>query len=320
MFAGVERKSLSIVLAGLLWLWAGACPAQSGQAGDSLQIVFWNLENFFDTDPGNGGAEFSPGSVRHWTPRRFGAKCQGIAKTLLWACGPAGRLPDVVAVAEVENRGVLQRLLRRTVLDKAGYVPVHFDSADPRGIDVGLLYRRDALTLCGATALRVDSLRTRDILLCDFGTFVLLVCHLPSKLGGAQASRPRRRLALRRLEAACDSLHVAGREVFLVGDFNDTPDAPILEDLSHGMVNLSAELFRQGRGSLRYRGKWELIDQAWASPSRADAARMDILSPPFLLEEDRVFAGEKPRRTYVGPRYHGGLSDHLPIVLKIAKK
>ena len=34
-----------------------------------------------------------------------------------------------------------------------------------------------------------------------------------------------------------------------------------------------------------------------------------------ILIKDNTHAGEKPLRTYVGPRYSGGVSDHLPVLL-----
>lgn len=34
----------------------------------------------------------------------------------------------------------------------------------------------------------------------------------------------------------------------------------------------------------------------------------------FLLEEDKKYGGVKPHRTFLGPVYVGGISDHLPIV------
>lgn len=46
-----------------------------------------------------------------------------------------------------------------------------------------------------------------------------------------------------------------------------------------------------------------------------DGARMEIYRHPLLLEEDEKFLGQKPFRTYYGPQWHGGASDHLPIVL-----
>jgi hypothetical protein len=42
--------------------------------------------------------------------------------------------------------------------------------------------------------------------------------------------------------------------------------------------------------------------------------RCHINDAPFLLEEDKKYGGMKPRRTYLGPRYLGGFSDHLPLV------
>ena len=67
-------------------------------AQDSLVVVFWNMENFFDyTDQGGGEAdkEFSSGGSRHWTGKRFYAKCDAIAKSIMWIADTYGRMPDV---------------------------------------------------------------------------------------------------------------------------------------------------------------------------------------------------------------------------------
>jgi hypothetical protein len=42
-----------------------------------------------------------------------------------------------------------------------------------------------------------------------------------------------------------------------------------------------------------------------------------IFDAPFLLEEDEKYYGKKPFRTYLGPRYNGGISDHLPVYLDL---
>ena len=47
---------------------------------------------------------------------------------------------------------------------------------------------------------------------------------------------------------------------------------------------------------------------------------MDLVEIPFLMTEDRSHAGRKPLRTYSGPRYTGGVSDHLPVILRVTKK
>ena len=40
-------------------------------------------------------------------------------------------------------------------------------------------------------------------------------------------------------------------------------------------------------------------------------------SNPEGMEPDRNFGGMKPRRSFLGPRYLGGVSDHLPLVLLV---
>ena len=106
--------------------------------------MFWNVENFFDYVDGGmseSDKEFSSSGSRRWTKKKFHTKCDAVAKSLFWTAEEYGRMPDVVGLAEVENRGVLTRLLNNTLLRKQGYRVVHYDSPDRRGIDVALLYR-----------------------------------------------------------------------------------------------------------------------------------------------------------------------------------
>ena len=365
-------------LVGLLLLAGAHSP------GDTLSAVFWNLENFFDwrnDSTSVSDADFSSRGSRRWTRRRFGAKCQGVAKTLLWSSSVAGRLPDIVGVAEVENAFVLRRLLRDTPLRKLDYAFVHFDSPDRRGIDVGLLYRKGELELVDAKPCHLydDSLRvmpTRDILLCRFrlkgrgpldsggggaeanpgygeglaagtgygyggdhavgagsgdgGEFAVLVNHHPSKFGGAAESEGRRRAAVGRLRFLADSLAAGGlQRILAFGDFNDTPANPLFKALEPRLSPLYGTVSGEGEGTIRFDGRWELIDLAFASPALAPASPvtpapatpgptgwtspMRILRPPFLRAPDRAHGGWKPLRTYTGPRYNGGLSDHCPI-------
>ena len=42
-----------------------------------------------------------------------------------------------------------------------------------------------------------------------------------------------------------------------------------------------------------------------------------VYAPDYLLEDDERFLGSQPKRAYIGMRYHGGYSDHLPIVLRL---
>ena len=153
----------------ILLLWLALTP------GDSLSVMFWNVENFFDWRNDSttvSDAEFSAAGERHWGWKKFQAKANAFAKALFWVEGETGRLPDVVGLAEVENSFVLRQVLTKTALRKTDYKYVHYDSPDRRGIDVALLYRTTVLELVESKPCHLyaaDSLMaTRDILLCVF--------------------------------------------------------------------------------------------------------------------------------------------------------
>lgn len=305
-----------------------------------FSIVFWNVENCFDYFDGglsSSDREFSSRGARHWTKSKFENKMDAIGKTLLWCASASGTDPDIsadsppwiVGLAEIENDFVLRRLCRGDVLRKFNYRYVHFESHDRRDIDVALLYLEDSLELVKSYPLPivlrdgpggkiVDTLATRDILyacLKERGNGLLwhvFVNHHPSKYGGAESS-PKRLAAMKTLRSSVDSLLAAGQtRIVAMGDFNDTPDADAFAQIDGRLVNMGLSL--PDEGSIRYRGKWQLIDNFLVSPDLMQK-RMEVLRPPFLFERDRQFPGDKPRRTYVGPRYNGGVSDHLPVML-----
>lgn len=295
---------------------------------DSLMVVFWNLENFFDYKDSGGGeadSEFSSMGKRRWTKKRFYTKCDAVAKSILWMEDKYGRLPDVIGLAEVENDFVLKRLLYSTALRKVNYRYVHYESGDRRGIDVALLYRGDSLTeIYSRIITPVDSsgrpMRTRDMLhvsLMDGSGEVVdyIVNHHPSKFGGASASEGKRMTVMKRMVEYCDSLVEEGREVVVMGDFNDIPSSAPFVLAEKVLDNKARKLFERGYGTIRYEGKWDLIDMFLVTPVLSSRSMMEICEIPFLMVQDTKFAGEKPFRTWSGPRYIGGVSDHCPIVL-----
>ena len=294
--------------------------------------MFWNLENYFDWKrdtllQSTSEEEFTSFGNKHWTKRKFESKSRAIAKSILWLADHNGRPPDVIGLAEIENRFVLERLLRDTQLSKLDYAIVHFESPDPRGIDTGLLYRKSTIKLLDAKPLRINNkdgtpLGTRDILLAAFlregvDSIAFLVNHHPSKYGDGSA--PRRALAMKCLEEATDSLVSSGwHDVVAMGDFNDVPAST--ESYSRKMFNLALEPAAKGLGTIKYSGKWEMIDMFFISPAvsyRNPGAEMTVWRIPFLMVRDNTHSGEKPFRTFTGPRYTGGVSDHCPITLMI---
>ena len=295
---------------------------------DSLLVMFWNLENFFDwthQDTGESDREFSSFGERHWSKSKFYSKCNLIAKSVFWMSDRYGRIPDAIGFCEVENRGVLSRLLYSTLLRKYDYAIVHFDSGDRRGIDVALLYRKSLFELLSTTLktpyFQGEKMRTRDMLHARMklrgsgDTLDFIVCHHPSKYGGSEESHQRRVAAMSALAGLCDSLD--SRHIVVMGDFNDVPSAAQFDEVSHALVNKAENLHEEGKGTIRYKGKWELIDMFMTDPHLDSLASMDIVEIPFLMTNDRSYPGYKPLRTYSGLKYLGGVSDHCPIILKI---
>ena len=308
----------------LLLLWLFVAPS-----ADTLQVMFWNVENFFDWRNDSttvSDVEFSAAGERHWTWKRFQAKANAFAKALFWVEAETGRLPDIIGLEEVENAFVLRQVLQKTALRKLDYKYVHYDSPDHRGIDVALLYRTSRLELLDSKPCHLFAadtvMATRDILLCvfqrDSAKVAALVNHHPSKYGGAAESEPRRRIAVERLRFLADSLAAIGIDRIIAGgDFNDTPDNPVFGLLEPALAPMHMDLFRPGLGTIKYDGKWDLIDHIYVSPALTPLSRMRILRIPFLLTRDTVHSGEKPLRTYTGPRHTGGVSDHLPVLLEV---
>ena len=174
-----------------------------------------------------------------------------------------------------------------------------------------------------------DTRPTRDILyvsglIITGDTLHVFVVHAPSRRGGEVASRPYRLHVADRLAAAVDSIYAESRDakIIVAGDFNDYADSPALKRLyQHHLNNIShdAQGAHGAKATYRWHGEWRSLDQIMCSPSMAAAKqKCQIGDLPFLLEDDEKYGGKKPYRTYLGPRYLGGYSDHLPLLVQFA--
>jgi len=252
-------------------------------------------------------------------------------------------------MCEVENDYVLKKLIYETPLKNSHYRIIHYDSPDARGIDVALLYRPDRFRVLTSKPVRVrfpfdTNSATRDILYVKgviFGndTVHLFINHWPSRMGGYTESTPRRNYVASLLRTAIDTInaHHTDANIVIMGDFNDEPDNESLlhilkartdtQDLrTADLVNLmSFKLKEWNIGTIKYQGKWSIFDQFIVSRNMVAShnnlfTRIEdahIFKGNFLLEDDARYLGSKLNRTYVGPVYHGGYSDHLPIYLDI---
>lgn len=310
--------------------------SQSQETISTFTAAWWNVENLFDLrdDPQTNDDEFTPTGERHWTRRRLDAKLQGIYKTLVMM-----DLPDVVGLGEVENAYVLRELCQGTPLAQVPYRYVHYDSPDRRGIDVALIYRTDRFTVTASRKVNVsDSVAgyfTRDILLVEGITaegdsVCILVNHWPSKRGGEEADAQRLRIAdtLRRQMVELHAKHPTAA-IIAMGDMNSTADEEAIakgmgfagDSISPDGIRLLTLRLPRDMGSHKYQGEWRYIDQMFLLADEPwQVKKLKLLRFDHLLTDDGNRPGQRPKRTYQGPRYEGGLSDHLPLLLRLQKK
>jgi hypothetical protein len=280
------------------------------------------VENLFDTqhDTLKSDSSFLPEGMHHWTYRRYQTKIDRIAQVLV-NIGGWESIP-LVGLCEVENARCLRNLCYR--LSCFNYRYVHYDSPDERGVDVALLYDSIRISILNSQAipLMLENDRTRDILYVSAlyeqqDTIHVMVCHLPSQLGGATNTDWKRQHAKSLLQSQIDSilLFLPSAKIVVMGDMNTLP-----QDDLNGMSNLMLPIQNSGQGTHKYQGIWTCLDQFYVSHSLFSQSETTIYSPQWLLEEDAKYLDFKPRRTYVGYRYNDGYSDHLPIVLTIQKE
>ena len=235
-----------------------------------------------------------------------------------------------MALCEVENDSVLHDLTRRSLLRTARYEYVMTHSPDLRGIDVALLYSPFTFALVKSYALRIKpptGMRpTRDILYAKgltFGgdTLHVFVLHAPSRAGGEANTRPYRMAVADRLCTAIDSIRqgTPTANIVVTGDFNDYGDAPALRLLAvNGLTDVSANAIgiNGAKGTYRYQGEWGSLDHIFVSQKICEkGVSCHIFDAPFLMEDEEKYGGKRPWRTYQGPKYLGGFSDHLPLVV-----
>ncbi len=337
-------------ISALVWIVLLSCdpppPAQySGSKYQVRTLAFYNVENLFDTrnDSLTDDDERTPESPLQWTRERYERKLKNIARVLAdIGRAEARRLPDLIGLCEVENRQVLEDLIRQAPLRDGDYGIVHEDSPDHRGIDVALLYRKSQFIVV-EQQFRELKLRTRENLprktrdqlivsgLLNGEPLYLSVNHWPSRSGGQNSTEYYRMQAAALQRAILDSLlkFDPNARFISMGDYNDNPDDP---SLRYGLgtrtlrdslpawlsYNPMAGYYRKGAGTLAYRDQWSLFDQILFNGCWFEDAggyqfwKAGIYNKDYLKTPEGPFKGY-PFRTYAGGNYLGGFSDHFPV-------
>jgi predicted extracellular nuclease len=329
----------SMILILLPWLLTG----QGKRGAEDFMIVFYNVENLFDIvdNPITLDEAFTPTGDKQWNQERYQKKLDDLAE--VFSTINNKNLPSIIGLCEVENRRVLEDLISTRKMRKEEYGIVHEDSPDIRGIDVALLYRKNQFKLESYKTISVDlpgdSVTTRDILYAKGNAgsedLHLFVNHWSSRRDGQMETERRRIYAAVTLRKSVDSIISFEPEakIIIMGDFNDEPtNLSLTRYLNAGNKRKNAssrELYNlmydqhnlQDAGTYSFKGKWNMLDHLIVSQAllkdkkklHLDFTDGKIYQDDWMLYENPKTGDKTPNKTYGGPSYFGGVSDHLPI-------
>lgn len=297
-----------LLLTMLLWINTFAQDKKSNSY-PKLRVMSYNVENLYDTvdDPLTDDSEFLPGSEIDWTDAKYKQKISTIAGVISSA-GEWG-YPALIGLVEVENSDVVRDLITHPKLARQDYRQAVSLAADPRGVDVALLwhprhfrmieaneiphygstlyypYMRDKRTFAerkgsGRNTLWVTLQEKSTGLLFD-----VFVVHLPSRRGGVNSTSRKRIKVTEKINQVISSIQKKRPDarIIVMGDFNDNPSDRAVKNgfatLSidpeevpkhSSLYNLGSLLEQQGKGTHYYSHRMWLPDQFIVSGTLLD--------------------------------------------------
>ena len=322
----------------------------------SVSIMTFNVQNLFDNvdDPDKDDKAYLPIEAKQsdahiaecntipveswrdeclnldWSDAAIEHKLTALADTIKQVND--GRGADIIAVQEVENIAILERL-RSEYLANSGYLPaILLEGTDSRGIDVGFLSR---LPLAGPAVLHpliLDEFPdragdTRGVLeatfeLPDGSLLTGYSVHFPAPFHPTEM----RVLAYQHLNALRRKLP-SELNVFAAGDFNTSSR----EDTQEGMLDrfvrpswtAAHDACEDCPGTQYYarEDSWSFLDMILFSPAssekttwriRANSVRLGNQNPAQVSEDDTPNRYNSAART--------GVSDHWPVVVTLEPK
>lgn len=318
-------------------------------------IAFYNLENLFDTinDPTINDEASPIMELKFNRAAVYWDKIEKLASTIAQiGLEKSKTSPAIIGVAEVENRGVLEDLVKSKHLLKNNYGIIHYDSPDKRGIDVALLYQKKYFNPVFHEVFNPNIYRgnrkvfTRDQLLVsgylDDEFIHLIVNHWPSRSGGEAKSRPLREKAAYQNVKIIKKIREtdADAKIILMGDFNDDPiNASFKKVLKpkrkkknvgkNDLYNPYENMYRKGFNTLAYRDNLNLFDMLLISAGLVDGGEKDfssykmfqakIFNKRFLSDSKGKYKGY-PFRSFSNGGYTGGYSDHYPVYIYLIRE
>ncbi|MFD1551800.1 endonuclease [Putridiphycobacter roseus] len=303
-----------------------------------LSIAFYNVENLFDIydDPNTFDEDFTPDGELRWDNTRYIDKLSKISDIITDI--DSDNPPAVLGFAEVENYAVLKDLIHTGILANYPYEIIHQDNHDGRGIDVAAIYRSDVfkakkmqyypVILPGRTTSN-----TRDILhitgeFSNGEAVEIFFTHWSSRRKGTHETAPKRIATARIMREKIDLVLAKNPKanIIISGDFNDEPSDRSVKDylVKKDFYNLSKKYENTKNGTVNHQGDWLVFDQIIVSNSLLNHSKIKVNKSDIHIQKtrDNTFVhrdgNEVPSRTYGGPKYYGGQSDHYPVYLNIS--
>ena len=318
-------------------------------------IAFYNVENLFDTiNDVNKNDEASPiMEIKFNRSEIYNKKVNNMARVIAdIGTDLVKKSPSIVGLCEVENRNVIEDLLKDKSLKDKNYEIIHYDSPDERGIDVAMIYNEDVFKITSTKSHELiiydnkSSKRnyTRDQLvvsgLLEDELIHLIVNHWPSRSGGEERSRAGRMAAAELNKKIIDSLQGKYKDakIITMGDFNDDPHDDSMKKIlnakkhikdvkENGIYNpMETILSDQGIGTNAYRDVWQLFDQILVSKPFLDKNydsyqfyKAGVFNKSYLINKSGRYKGY-PFRSFSWGSFTGGYSDHLPPYIYLIKE
>jgi predicted extracellular nuclease len=233
-----------------------------------FSIATFNVENLFDSsDP-------HPSDLPLPSRSQYELDLTKTANAIV-----AMGAPTIVGLQEVENIGILERLVEQDAIASYGYQPFLKEGTDSRGIDVAYLVRADQATVEGATAFTApDGLTSRPPLVITATihleggdqTVYVLNNHFTSMSGGEKPTEPRRKAQaawnvtlVQRILQQDSQAHV-----IVLGDLNSFYDSPPLDVLREaGMLHVYEFVEPDRPYTYIFQGESETLDHILVTPS-----------------------------------------------------
>jgi endonuclease/exonuclease/phosphatase family metal-dependent hydrolase len=308
-------------------------------------IAFYNQENLFDTidNPRKNDEEFLPNGKYKWNTERYLKKLDNMAKVIASMNNNNGA--DFLGMCEVESIEALTDLTKNKQLEKMAYKTLFFEGEDERGIDNAFIYKSSLVKIASGKSIPIpsdgiDGDHTRNLILAELiltnnQKLYFIVNHWPSRREGEKESEFKRVFVAGVVRKTCDSIYAINPKanIIVMGDLNDTPsNMSVIATLGATgsasktkdkmLYNTVKDLAMEGKGTHKYKNEWSMLDQIIISANLLNTkskvkfvqGSAQVYKQDFMLETDEKYKGS-PLRTFVGNKYLGGFSDHLPVMI-----